>query len=118
MSVPPEISRGIEDLLPPLLGTFERIEWVQRHLYPPRALQLAERLAPSTDAVAHPLQAMEALAWPEELHFIRDRLLDVGRQTLDLVAAFVEASAALDDPIALYRALRRFARIQEALYPL
>jgi len=118
MSVPPEIIGGIEAVLSPLLGTFDRIEWVQRHLYPPLAEQLAERITPGTDAVARPLEAMEGLAWPDDLHFMRDRLLDVGRQTLDLVAAFAEASRAPDDPIGLYRALRRFARIQEALYPL
>jgi phospholipase/carboxylesterase len=118
MTVPPEIIGGIEDLLPPLLGTFDGIEWVQRRLYPPLAERLADRLAPARDALARPLRGLGALPWPDDLHFMRDRLLDVGRQTLDLVAAFVEASSAAHDPIDLYRALRRFARIQEALYPL
>jgi phospholipase/carboxylesterase len=55
---------------------------------------------------------------PEDVRFIRDRLIDVSRQTLDLVNAFVEAAHSPGDPIGLYRALRRFARVQEALYPL
>ena len=92
MSTPRDILGAIEELLPPLLGTLERVEWVQRHLYPPLAERLADELAPGADAVARPLQALETLAWPERLHFMRDRLLDVGRQTLDLVAAFVQAS--------------------------
>ena len=37
---------------------------------------------------------------------------------LDLVAAFVEAARTPHDPIGLYRALRRFAGVQETLYPL
>jgi phospholipase/carboxylesterase len=118
MTVPPEIIGAVEDLLPPLLGTFDRIEWVQRRLYPPLARRLADTLVPAGETVAGPLEALEALAWPDHLHFMRDRLLVVGRQTLDLVAAFAQASGAPDDPIGLYRSLRRFARIQETLYPL
>jgi phospholipase/carboxylesterase len=119
VSDPPDnITGAIEALLLPLLGTLERVEWVQRHLHPPLAKRLAAQLAPGADAVAPPLQAVETFAWPERLHFMRDRLLDVGRQTLGLVSAFVQASRSPDDPIDLYRALRRFARIQEALYPL
>ena len=108
----------IDALLGPLLGTFERVSWVQRHLYPPWAGQLAEQLAPCTDAVAAPLGVVEATAWPENFHFMRDRIVDVARQTLELVSAFVAAAHAPHDPIGLFRALRRFARVQEALYPL
>jgi phospholipase/carboxylesterase len=49
---------------------------------------------------------------------MRDRLLEVARQALDLVAAFTEAARSPEDPVGLYRALRRFARVQEALYSL
>ncbi|MGH7356719.1 MAG: alpha/beta hydrolase [Candidatus Rokuibacteriota bacterium] len=114
----PAVVEAIDGLLPPLLGAFERVEWVQRHLYPPLAERLAEQLAPVTNALGAPLRDFEALAWPDELRFMRDRLVEVARQTLELVAAFVEASRAPGEPIGLYRALRRFARVQEALYPL
>ena len=119
-TMPPssDVIDAIGGLLPPLLHTLERITWVQRHLYPPLAPRLAEELAPSTDAVAGPLGAVEALVCPDELRFMRDRLVEVARQTLDLVADFVEAARSPGEPIGLYRALRRFARIQEALYPL
>ena len=119
-TMPPssDLIEAIGDLLPPLLRTLERITWVQRHLYPPLAPRLAEELAPSTDAVAGPLRAVEALVCQDELRFMRDRLVEVARQTLDLVADFVEAARSPGEPIGLYRALRRFARIQEALYPL
>jgi phospholipase/carboxylesterase len=105
-------------LLSPLLGTLERVVWVQRHLHPPLAGRLADALAPAIDAVTPPLAALEAAPWPEDLVFLRDRLVDVSRQTLEMVRAFVEAGRAAGDPIDLYRALRRFSRVQEALYPL
>src|SRR5215475_13052138 len=90
---------AIGQFLQPLLDTLERITWVQRHLFPPVAQRLAEELAPCAEAVG-------------------ERLVDVGRQTVDLVTAFVEAARSQDNPIDFYRAIRRFARIQETLYPL
>jgi len=114
----PAVVGALGGLLPPLLQTLERVGWVQRHLHPPLAGRLAEVLAPSTPAVAGPLRVFEEAAWPDDLHFVQDRVVDVARQTLDLVAAFVEAARSPDDPIGLFRALRRFARVQEALYPL
>jgi phospholipase/carboxylesterase len=118
MNVPASVIEGIGRFLPPLLATLDRVEWVQRHLFPPLAPQLVEELAPRGELVAGPLEALEAAAWPDDLKFMRERLLDVGRRTLELIAAFVEASGPRHDPIDLYRALRRFAPVQEALYPL
>ena len=109
---------AIGGLLPPLLSTLDRVEWVQRHLFPPLAPQLVEELAPRIELVAEPLAALERADWPDDLKFMRERLVDVGRRTLDLIAAFVEASGPRRAPIDLYRALRRFAPLQEALYPL
>jgi phospholipase/carboxylesterase len=105
-------------LLAPLLGTLERVGWVQRHLYPPVAPRLAEELAPCAAAIAGPLKAVEALECPQDLRFIRDPLVEASRQTLDLVKIFVEAAQPPGEPMGLYRALRRFARVQETLYPL
>src|SRR5262249_46190573 len=92
--------------------------WVQRYLYPPIATRLAEVLGPQTAAVTAALAVIATEAWPEGAAFMRDRLVDVGRQTLDIVAAFVSAARAPGDPLDLYRALRRFARVQESFYPL
>jgi len=114
----PEVIVAIGQLLQPLLETLERVTWVQRHLFPPVAPRLAEELAPCAEAVGEPLSALEKLEWPDDLRFMRERLVDVARQTVDLVTAFVDAARSPDNPIDLYRALRRFARIQETLYPL
>jgi phospholipase/carboxylesterase len=119
-AMPPssDVIVAIGQFLQPLLDTLERITWVQRHLFPPVAQRLAEGLAPCAEAVGEPLGALEKVEWPDDLRFMRERLVDVGRQTVDLVTAFVEAARAPDNPIDLYRAIRRFARIQETLYPL
>jgi len=118
MSVAPELLEAVGGLLQPLLQTLERVVWVQRHLYPPQAPRLAQELAPCREAVAGPLHALEARDWPEDLHFMRDRLVAAARQTVELVEAFVEASQSPEGPIGLYRALRRFSSVQETLYPL
>jgi len=119
-AMPPssDLIEAIGQLMEPLLDTLERVTWVQRHLFPPVAPRLADELAPGAEAVAAPLGVLEKLEWPDDLRFMRDRLVDVSRQTVDLVTAFVAAARAPENPIDLYRALRRFARIQETLYPL
>ena len=110
-----EVIVAIGQLLQPLLETLERITWVQRHLFPPLAPRLAEELAPCAEAVGQPLSALEKVQWPDDLRFMRDRLVDVARQTVDLVTAFGEAAHAADNPLDLYRAIRRLARLQETL---
>jgi phospholipase/carboxylesterase len=117
VSVAAPVIEAIGGLLPPLLAALDEVAWAQRHLYPPQAGRLARALAPRADAVDGPRRALEGVAWPAELGFMRDRLADVGRRTIDLVAAFVEAARS-GEPLGLYRALRRFAAVQEALYPL
>jgi phospholipase/carboxylesterase len=113
----PPVIDAIGNLLGPLLDTLDRIAWVQRHLYPPLASRLAEQLAPCIDAVRAPLRAIEDAEWPADMGFLRERLVDTARQTLELVEAFVDAARTPEEPIGLFRALRRFARVQETLYP-
>src|SRR5581483_6791556 len=105
-------------LLAPLLVTLERVTWVQRYLHPPLAPRLADELAPCVDALRGPLGEIEQAAWPDDLHFVRDRLIDVNRKTLEMLEAFVTAARESGEVVDLYRALRRFARVQEGLYPL
>ena len=118
MPVPAGLIDAIGGLLPPLLRALERVAWVQRHLDPPLAERLAGELAPAGEALTGPLGALEAVACPDEASFMQDRLADVTRQTLELVTAFASAARSSGDPIGLYRALRRFSRVQETLYPL
>ena len=117
MPVSPAVAETTDALLGPLLGALERVEWAQRHLFPPRAPELAGRLTPHVGRLAGPLTALEAAAWPDDLRLLRERLAQVARQAIELIEAFAAAAGA-GEPIELYRALRRFAPLQEALYPL
>jgi phospholipase/carboxylesterase len=105
-------------VLEPLLATLDRVVWVQRYLHPPLAERLAGELAPCAEAIAGPLGAVEEAEWPATLHVLRDRLVSGARQAVELVGAFVEAAREPHEPIGLFRALRRFAPLQETLYPL
>lgn len=109
---------AIFDLLPSLLRTLDAVMWAQRNLHPPVAGRLAERLGQEGEAIAAPLAAVQATECPDELRFMRDRLVDVATETVALVAAFGDAARASGDFVGLYRALRRAARVQEELYPL
>jgi phospholipase/carboxylesterase len=111
------IAETTDALLAALLGALDRVEWVQRHLFPPRARELAAGLAPHAARLTDPLRSLEAAAWPEHLRALRERLALVTRQALELIAAFTVAAQS-GEPIGLYRALRRFALLQETLYPL
>src|SRR3989442_265971 len=82
MPTPAPVLDAIQKLLLPLLDTLERMVWVQRYLYPPVAARLAEVLEPQTDALAGPLSAVEEGEWPDDLAFMRERLVGVGRQAV------------------------------------
>jgi phospholipase/carboxylesterase len=116
--VTPAEREAIGALLSPLLGALDRIGWAQRHLHPPAAPALADALAPCLTEVGAPLADLRERAWPANLGFLRDRLADVAQRTVDLVSAFVEAARSPGDVMGLYRAVRRFSSVQEALYPL
>jgi phospholipase/carboxylesterase len=117
MAVSPAVAETTDALLVALLGALDRLEWAQRQLFPPRALELADRLAPHAERLAGPRRALEAAAWPDDLRLLRERLAQVSGQAIELIEAFT-AAARTGEPIELYRALRRFAPLQEALYPL
>ena len=111
------VSPAVAETTDALLAALDRVEWAQRHLFPPRALELADRLAPHAELLAGPLGALEAAPWPEDLRLLRERLAQVTRQAIELIGAFASAAQS-GEPIGLYRALRRLAPLQEALYPL
>lgn len=115
--LPPACAEATGALLSALLGALERVEWVQRHLFPPRAAALAQRLTPHAEPVGSALRMLDTAEWPDDLRFLRERLRLVTQQALDLIDAFAHAAGA-GEPLELYRALRRFAPLQEALYPL
>ena len=92
MPVSPAVAETTDALLAALLGALDRVEWAQRQLFPPRALELADRLAPHAERLAGPLCALEAAAWPDDLRLLRERLAQVTRQAIELIGAFTAAA--------------------------
>ena len=73
MSGEPKLFDAVAELLAPLLGTLERVGWVQRQLYPPLAPRLADELAPCRESLAGPLQTVEALDSGQRRRSTQDR---------------------------------------------
>jgi len=92
--LPPACAEVTGTLLSALLGALDRVEWVQRQLFPPRAATLARRLSPHAEPLGSALRALEAAEWPDDLRFLRDRLRLVAQQALDLIDAFAGAAPA------------------------
>src|SRR5690349_1817399 len=105
-------------LLPSLLTCLDGILWVQRNLYPPIVARLADRIAPQADALAESVAVFEGVACPDDMRFMRDRLVDVATDTVELVRRFAEAARSSADFVEVFRAVRRLPRVQESLYPL
>jgi len=108
----PEVIDAIGRLLSPLLerssGGLGAASFLSAH-----APKLAETSLPARRAGGAAAR-FEALAWPETFTSSgaprRRHAAD-----LELVSGFVDAAKSPDDLLGLYRALRRFARIQETL---
>lgn len=111
--------RRVEDLvavLPPLLQTLERLEFVARHLNP---MDLDRVM----DAVGAPDQALREVrprldGWPEDLAEVRAALVaasDAALAGFEGLRAAPEAENAL---MGAFRALGQLPRAHEALYPL
>ena len=54
----------------------------------------------------------------DDLTFMRDRLVAVAQQARELITTFMEAARSSVEPIEVLRVIRRFAPLQETLYPL
>jgi phospholipase/carboxylesterase len=121
VSAPPDRDPVLEGLgtgLPAILGALDVLGRAQRHLHPPHLPELAAAVDGARPPLEQAVGALEALAWPEPLHGLRDRLLEAGQEARAALAELVAAPAADDGPVAAWRALRRLPRAQEALYPL
>ncbi len=97
-----------------LLDTLDALEFIARHLHPPR---LAEVVATLGDRDAGLLTALADAVWPEHVAASRDaveRAVEHTMRACDGLRSAVEAPDGLRDA---YRAVRQIARAHEALYP-
>jgi phospholipase/carboxylesterase len=103
-------------LLPPLLRALEALGFAARHLDPSDVRPVLEALGAPDEAVEAELPRLEA--WPENLGAVRAALTEAAEA---VIAGFTALRAAAEQPgdlRAVFRALGRAPRAQEALYPL
>ena len=90
MPVSPAVAETPDALLAALLGALDRVEWTQRQLFPPRALELAERLAPHAERLIGPLGALEVG---------QNALFPIGPVAAEQDAALVDGAAIGQRPV-------------------
>ena len=111
--------RELDDLtilLPALLRSLETLDFIARHLHPPRFQSVMDAAGAPDTPLRAALPRLDA--WPRELAGVRSALRLASEETL---AAFDDLRAAPDQPDglrAVFAALRHVPRAQEALYPL
>src|ERR1700736_5433993 len=103
-------------VLPPLLQSLEALGFIARHLNPPDFDSVME-------AAGTPDQALQAVRprladWPEEFAGIRTALETASDGALAAFEGLRAVQHGNGDLMAVFRALRHFARSQEALYAL
>ena len=98
-----------------LLDTLDALEFIARHMHPPRLAMVVATLQ-ERDATLR--AALAAAAWPEHPAILGDQIMRAAERAL---RACDGLRGAVDSPDGLrqtYRALRQAARASEALYPL
>jgi hypothetical protein len=103
-------------VLPPLLQSLEALGFIARHLNPPDFDAVMEA-AGSPDRALGAVRARLA-GWPEPFTGVQTSLQEASDQTLAAFEGLRAVQHGQGDLIAVFRALRRAVRAQEALYPL
>jgi len=103
-------------VLPPLLRAFESLGFIARNLHPPFFDQVME-------AVGQPDQALKAArsrltGWPEQFTDVMTPLADACDAALAAFDGLRQVQHGNGNLAEVFRALRYFARAQDALYPL
>ena len=112
-----DLLETISEILPPLLNSLEALGFVARHLHPPQLEQVMDNVGDVDGALRSKLPGFQAAAWPEGLVPFKDR---VAKSAEAACQAFDGLRDAVSDPngaMAAYRALRRYTRAVEVLYP-
>lgn len=112
------LTEAITAALPPLLHALEGLAFISRHLHPPRLAEVIAHVGALDKGVADGLAIVQGIAWPDDLHAFRDRIVEAATSVMH---AYDELRKSLDDPngaMMTYRALRHNARALEALFPL
>jgi phospholipase/carboxylesterase len=104
------------DLAPRLLRVLAMLELAQRHLHPPALPTIAAELRPLAEELGAATTRFAAVAWPEPLYPVRDRMTEASALAAGACAGIDAQSP--EDVLSAYRALRKATRAQETLWPL
>jgi phospholipase/carboxylesterase len=102
------------ELIARLLDTLDALEFISRHLHPPR---LAEVVATLGQRDAGLRTELADAVWPEHLAALRDQVERAVEHTLRTCDGLRSAGEAPDGLREAYRAVRQIAHALEALYP-
>ena len=108
---------SVASIVPPLLRTMEALIVVGRHLHPERFGDLLAEADRQAEPLRVALDAGAATAWPEPLAALRTHLFSAAETALAAVGGLQEAVVSPDAARLAYRALRKLARAEAALYP-
>jgi phospholipase/carboxylesterase len=109
---------AIAELVPATLKALHALEFAGRHLAPDALPQLIEAMAGRDDEVKTALAASRRLDWPGRLRPVRDCLEPAAETAAQGIAELRQAGQAPQPIVAAYRAVRRYAKAAESLYPL
>lgn len=106
----------LQALLPPLLRSMEGLGFISRHFHPPNFQTVLQSVGAPDEELG--LLRPRLDDWPEGLAGVRECLAGAADLTLEGYGLLRDAAAEPDGMRAVYRALGRLPRAQEALYPL
>ncbi len=101
-------------LIAHLLDTLDALEFVGRHLHPPRFGETLAALGDCDVTLHEARERLAAVAWPDTIVAFRDQADSAADYTLRACSGLREAT----DLRQGYRAMRQVSRALEALYPL
>lgn len=108
---------AVTALVPRLTANLDELATLARQFHPPRMRALVAALEDDAD-LAIALEQFRAAPWPAHLSAFRDRLDEAARLAIEARAGLREAAAGPDGRLMAFRALGRYPRAVEALYPI
>jgi phospholipase/carboxylesterase len=105
-------------VVPRLTGTLDTLAAIARSMHPPRITALAGLIGDQDVVLARAVQRLRAAPWPSRLSSLRDQLGESAGLALSACAGLREAALTPDWTGGAFRALGRYTRAVEALYPL
>jgi phospholipase/carboxylesterase len=109
---------AVTALVPRLTGSLDELAEFARQFHPPRMRAMVAALGDDDFELVTALDQFRAAPWPAHLGEFRGRLDAAAVLALEARAGLREAAAAPDGRMTAFRALGRYPRAIEALYPI